>query len=155
MMCLALAQQPDRVAGTQYNLGRWEGEALSAMYLERDTAPFIYEGSRSIEVFPTCGKKGLPFNCEVVPCWLNRDRVGQKHEVGIVNLPSFGKRNVLNSIADVCHSKPSADCDRYRSDTSPVLANMSRSAEGQRSKAIIVRFANGLLAGLPWPCAVS
>jgi hypothetical protein len=110
------------------------------MNLERDTAPFIYEGSRSIEVFPTCGKKGLPFNCEVVPCWLNRDRVGQKHEVGIVNLPSFGKWNVLNSIADVCHSKPSADRDRYRSDTSPVLANMSRSAEGERTKAIIVRF---------------
>ena len=34
-------------------------------------------------------------------------------QLGVVNLPSFGKRNVLNSIADVCHSKPSADRDRH------------------------------------------
>ncbi len=113
---------------------------MSAMNAERDAARFIYEGSRMIEVVPTCGKQGLPFNFEVVPCWLNRDRLGQKREIGIVNLPSFGIRNALNSIADVCHSKPSADRDRHRSNTSPVLANMSRCAETERTKAIVVRF---------------
>ena len=35
---------------------------MSAMNAERDAARFIYEGSRMIEVVPTCGKQGLPFN---------------------------------------------------------------------------------------------
>ena len=121
-------------------LGRWGGEAVSAMNAERDASRFIYEDSCIIEVLPTCGKQGLPVNVEVVPCWLNGDRVGQEREIGIVNLPSFGKRNALSSIAPVCHSKHSADRDRHRSDTSPVLANMSRCAEGERTKAIIVLF---------------
>ncbi len=45
-----------------------------------------------IEVFPTCGKQRLPFNVEVVPFWLNGDRLGQMRETGIVNLPSFVDR---------------------------------------------------------------
>jgi hypothetical protein len=110
------------------------------MNFKRYTAPFIFEGTRMIEVVPTCGEQRLPFNVEVVPCWLNGDRLGQKREIGIVNLPSFGKRNALGSIADVRHPKPSADRDPRRTDTSPVLANMSRCAEGKRTKAIIVRF---------------
>ena len=103
------------------------------MNAERDASRFIYEDSCIIEVLLTCGKQGLPVNVEVVPCWLNGDRVGQERAIWIVNLPSFGKRNALSSIAPVCHSKHSADRDRRRSDTSPVLANMSRSAEGERS----------------------
>ena len=110
------------------------------MNAERDASRFIYEDSCIIEVLPTCGKQWLPVNVEVVPCWLNGDRVGQEREIGVVNLPSFGKRNLLSSIADVCHSKHSADRDRHRSDTGPVLANMSCCAEGERTKAIIVRF---------------
>ena len=76
------------------------------MNAERDASRFIYEDSRIIEVLPTCGKQWLPVNVEVVPCWLNGDRVGQEREIGVVNLPSFGKRNALSSIADVCHPKP-------------------------------------------------
>jgi hypothetical protein len=132
---------PDRAKREDaINLGRWEGDALSAMNLERDTARFIYEGSRMIEVVTTCGKQRLPFNVEVVPCWLNGDRLGQKREIWIVNLTSFGIRNALSSIADVCHPKPSADRDRRGSDTRPMLANMSRCAERERTKAIVVQF---------------
>ncbi|TPV98799.1 MAG: hypothetical protein USCAAHI_01751 [Beijerinckiaceae bacterium] len=117
------------------------------MNLERDAAAFLYERSRTIEVILACGKQRFLFNGEVFQFfngevfqfWLNGVGLGQKREIGIVNLRSFGKRNALSSSADVCHSKPSADPDRHRSDT-PVLANMSRCAKRERTKVIVVRF---------------
>ncbi len=73
-----------------------------------------------IEAVPTCGKQGLPFNVEVARCWVTGERRGQKREIGIVNLPSSGNRNVLSRTADVCHREQSADGDRRRSETSSV-----------------------------------
>ena len=75
-----------------------------------------------IEVVPTCGKQGLPFNVEVARCWVTGERRGQKREIGIDNLPSFGNRNVLSRTANVCHPEQSADGDRRRSETSSVVS---------------------------------
>jgi len=110
------------------------------MNLERDAARFTHEGSRTIEVVATCGIQRLPLNVEVVPFWLKRIGLSQKREVGIVNLPSFRKRNALNRAADVYHpeQEPSVDPDRRGSDTSSMLANMSRCTETERTKAIVV-----------------
>ncbi len=91
------------------------------MNLERDAAPFIYEGSRTIEVVAACGKQRFPFNVEVFPFWLNEIGLSQKREIGIVNLPSFGKRNALSRAADVYHPKQPVDRDRRGSDTSSML----------------------------------
>ncbi len=110
------------------------------MNLERDATPFIYESPRMIEVLPACGKQGLPFNVEVLPFWLNGIGLSQKREIGILNLLSFGKGNALSGVANVCEAKKSADPDPRRSDTCTMLANMSRCAEGQCTKAIVVRF---------------
>jgi hypothetical protein len=117
------------------HLGRWEGEALSAMNLERDAARFSHEESRTIDVVATCGKQRLPFNVEVLPFWLNGVGLSQKREIGVVNLPSFGERNALSGVANVCDAKQAADRDRHRSDTSTMLANTSRFAEGECTKA--------------------
>ena len=46
---------------------------------------------------------GFAAAAEVARCWLNGERRGQKREIGIVNLPSFGNRNALSRTADVCH----------------------------------------------------
>jgi len=110
------------------------------MNLERNATPFIYESPRMIEVVPTCRKQGLPFNVEVLPFWLNGIGLSQKREIRIVNLPSFGKRNALRGAANVCDAKQSADRDPRRSDASTMLADMSRCAEGERTKAIVARF---------------
>jgi hypothetical protein len=95
---------------------------------------------------------GVALQCRSCSILVNGDRLGQKREIGVVNLPSFGKRNALSGIADVCHPKQSADRDPHRSDASPVLANMSRCAERERTKAIIrQRGASNKPFLLRWP----
>ena len=73
------------------------------MHLTRNASRFIHKTSRAVEVILTCGKQWLFFNVEVIPTWLNGDRIGDPRESRIVNLPSFRNRNSINGTTDVYH----------------------------------------------------
>src|SRR5712691_4969068 len=106
----------------------------------RNASRFVSEGSRAVEVSLTCRKQWLPFNVEVIPFWLKGDRLGQKREILIFDVPSFRNRKVVNGTTDVCHPEPSAYRGFHRSEASSMLANMSRCAQRERAKVVVIFF---------------